>query len=153
VNDRDTLSTTERTEDTEEHTDRRSPPCAPCRRRWRVSCFILVVAASCTIACGKKGPPLPPLLKVPTPPPDFTAERRGDEIKLQFTIPSVNTDGSRPANIDRIDVYGFTGPFTANDEQVMKFGTPEQVAEARRIMTEARRALYRLLADDDQAED
>jgi hypothetical protein len=60
---------------------------------------------------------------VPTPPPDFTAERRGDEIKLQFTIPSANTDGSRPANIDRIDVYGFTGPFTANDEQVMKFGT------------------------------
>jgi DNA-binding PadR family transcriptional regulator len=32
--------------------------------------------------------------------------------------------------------------------QVMKYGTPEQVAEARRIMTEARRALYRLLADD-----
>ena len=36
--------------------------------------------------------------------------------------------------------------------QVMKFGTPEQVAEARRIMTEARRALYRLLADDETAE-
>jgi DNA-binding PadR family transcriptional regulator len=35
--------------------------------------------------------------------------------------------------------------------QVMKFGTPEQVAEARRIMTEARRALYRLLADDEAA--
>jgi hypothetical protein len=33
----------------------------------------------------------------------------------------------------------------------MKFGTPEQVAEARRIMTEARRALYRLLADDEAA--
>ena len=36
--------------------------------------------------------------------------------------------------------------------QVMKFGTPEQVAEARRIMTEARRALYRLLADDEEDE-
>jgi DNA-binding PadR family transcriptional regulator len=35
--------------------------------------------------------------------------------------------------------------------QVMKFGTPEQVAEARRIMTEARRALYRLLADAEAA--
>jgi len=33
--------------------------------------------------------------------------------------------------------------------QVMKFGTPEQLAEARRIMVEARRALYRLLADDE----
>jgi hypothetical protein len=123
VNDRHTLSTTERTEDTEEQTDRPSPPCSPCPPRWRVSCFVLVVAAACTIACGKKGPPLPPLLKLPTPPPDFTAERRGDEIKLQFTIPTANTDGTRPANIDRIDVYGFTGPSTANDEQVMKFGT------------------------------
>ena len=36
--------------------------------------------------------------------------------------------------------------------QVMKFGTPEQVAEARRIRTAARRALYRLLADDETAE-
>jgi hypothetical protein len=75
------------------------------------------------VACGKKGPPLPPFLRLPAPPPDFTAERRGDEIKLQFTIPSANTDGTRPANIDRIEVYGFTGPFTAEDEQVMKFGT------------------------------
>jgi DNA-binding PadR family transcriptional regulator len=32
--------------------------------------------------------------------------------------------------------------------QVLKHGAPEQVAEARKIMTEARRALYRLLADD-----
>ncbi|HEX3763697.1 MAG TPA: PadR family transcriptional regulator [Kofleriaceae bacterium] len=36
--------------------------------------------------------------------------------------------------------------------QVMKFGTPEQLAEARRIMVEARRALYRLLADEEAAE-
>ncbi|TMQ12561.1 MAG: PadR family transcriptional regulator [Deltaproteobacteria bacterium] len=33
--------------------------------------------------------------------------------------------------------------------QVLKFGTPEQVAEARRIMQEARRALYRILAQDE----
>jgi hypothetical protein len=33
--------------------------------------------------------------------------------------------------------------------QVLKFGTTEQVAEARRIVSEARRALYRLLADDE----
>ncbi|HVV86759.1 MAG TPA: PadR family transcriptional regulator, partial [Kofleriaceae bacterium] len=36
--------------------------------------------------------------------------------------------------------------------QVVAYGTPEQVAEARRIMTEARRALYRLLAEDDTEE-
>ena len=94
------------------------PDCAPAS-----AVFALIVVIGSCVACGKKGPPLPPLLKLPAPPPDFTAERRGDEIKLQFTVPSANTDGTRPANIDRIEVYGFTGPFTANDEQVMKFGT------------------------------
>lgn len=36
--------------------------------------------------------------------------------------------------------------------QVLKFGTAEQIAEARRIVSEARRALYRLLADDEDDE-
>jgi DNA-binding PadR family transcriptional regulator len=34
--------------------------------------------------------------------------------------------------------------------QVLRFGTPEQVAEAQKIMSEAKRALYRLLADDEE---
>lgn len=75
------------------------------------------------MACGKKGPPLPPLIRVPAAPADFSAERRGNDVKLQFTAPSANADGSRPANIDHVEVYGFTGPFTANDDQLMKFGT------------------------------
>jgi DNA-binding PadR family transcriptional regulator len=37
--------------------------------------------------------------------------------------------------------------------QVVRFGTPEQVAEARRIVTEARRGLYRVLAGEDDAEE
>ena len=63
----------------------------------------LIVALACT-ACGKKGPPLPPLLKIPAASPDLTASRRGDIVDLQFTVPSTNTDGSRPANIDRVEV-------------------------------------------------
>jgi hypothetical protein len=74
-------------------------------------------------ACGKRGAPLPPLVRVPAAPADFTVERRGDDVKLQFKVPAANTDGSRPANIERIDVYAFTGPVTVNDEQLLKFGT------------------------------
>lgn len=37
--------------------------------------------------------------------------------------------------------------------QVLKHGTTEQIAEARRIVSEARRALYRLLADDDDSDE
>ena len=59
---------------------------------------MLVVVLLC-VACGKKGPPLPPLVKLPVAPLDLAAERRGSTVDLQFTVPSVNTDGSRPANV------------------------------------------------------
>jgi len=74
-------------------------------------------------ACGKRGAPLPPLVRVPAAPADFTVERRGEDVTLQFKVPAANTDGSRPANIERIDVYAFSGPATVNDEQLVKFGT------------------------------
>ena len=35
-------------------------------------------------------------------------------------------------------------------QQVVRFGTTEQVAEAQKIITEARRSLYRLLAEGDE---
>jgi hypothetical protein len=91
------------------------------RRFWPVP-FVIVVAAF-AVACGKKGPPLPPLVKVPVAPVDFTAERRGTEIRIQFTVPSTNTDGSKPANVARVEVYRFTGPNDTTDQQLLKLGT------------------------------
>jgi predicted small lipoprotein YifL len=86
--------------------------------------LVLAIGVACSLAsCGKKGPPLPPLVKIPAPPADFKAERRDSDVKMQFAVPNANTDGSKPANIQRIDVYGFTGPSTVNDEQLLKLGT------------------------------
>lgn len=84
------------------------------------SAFVFVTA------CGKKGPPLPPLVKLPVPPADLAAERRGNTVDLQFTVPSTNTDGTRPANVARVDVYAVTQPATLTpltDDQVLKLGT------------------------------
>jgi hypothetical protein len=80
------------------------------------------------VSCGKKGPPLPPLLKVPVAPPDLTASRRGEIVDLQFTVPSTNTDGSRPANVDRVEVYAVTTapgvpPAALTDAQFARYGT------------------------------
>ena len=78
------------------------------------------------MACGKKGPPLPPLVKLPVAPADLVAERRGDTVDLQFTVPSTNTDGTRPANMSRAEVYAITAPKTVRpltDEQLLKRGT------------------------------
>ena len=96
--------------------------CAP------VFAFSAVLALLFLGSCGKKGPPLPPLLKIPVPPPDLTASRRGDIVDLQFTVPSTNTDGSRPANVDRIEVYAVTTapgapPEALSDAQIVKYGT------------------------------
>ena len=72
----------------------------------------------CT-ACGHKGPPLPPLVRIPSAPAELTAARRGDIVELRFSVPTTNTDGSRPANLERVDVYAFTGP-DVRDEELLK---------------------------------
>ena len=93
------------------------------RRRSHSLALPLLVGALLGAACGKKGPPLPPLVKLPVAPADLTAERHGGTVDLQFTVPGANTDGTRPANVDRVDVYAGTAPPTATDDQLFKQGT------------------------------
>ena len=93
-----------------------------------VSCaaraIVPLLALACFLAgCGKKGPPLPPLLKLPQAPQDFTVARFGNDVGVRFTVPTQNTDGSKPANVARVEVYRFTGPSEASNDQILKFGT------------------------------
>src|SRR6185503_19163150 len=84
---------------------------------------ILVSAAVLALgACGKKGPPLPPLIKLPAPPADFAAERRGDTVDLLFTVPAANTDNTRPANLSRVDIYAITSAEPLPPTQIVKRG-------------------------------
>ena len=74
-------------------------------------------------ACGQKGPPLPPIIRTPVA-PVITADRRGSEIQIALTAPAANVDGSRPANITRIDIYAINGAAPAmTDLDIMKQGT------------------------------
>ena len=102
----------------------------PRAQRTFFSAFFACCAFSAVffVACGKKGPPLAPLVKLPSPPTDLTAERRGDAVDLQLTIPATNSDGSHPANISSMDVYGVTLPPVApvpplTDQQLLKLAT------------------------------
>ena len=87
----------------------------------------MILNSSFLIAgCGKKGPPLAPLIKLPVAPADLTALRRGNTVDLSFTVPAANTDGTRPANLAAADVYAITAPATVpplSDANVLKFGT------------------------------
>ncbi len=100
----------------------RTPQRTQCTQRILISAGAAIAAVTVT-ACGQKGPPLPPLVRTPVA-PAITADRRGSDIQLSLTVPAANTDGSRPANITRIDIYAVNGPATAmTDLQMMKRGT------------------------------
>jgi hypothetical protein len=83
---------------------------------------VFAVFAMIAPACGKKGPPLPPLVKLPAAPADFRAERRGNTVDLSFTVPGANTDNTRPANLSRIDVYAITARESLPPDQIVKRG-------------------------------
>jgi hypothetical protein len=88
---------------------------------WLIACVAALALVSA--GCGKRGAPLPPLVRVPAPPADFTAERRGSDVRIRFTVPVANTDGTKPPNIERVEVYRFTGPPATTDAQLLKLGT------------------------------
>src|SRR5206468_6313574 len=84
---------------------------------------VAIVAAALLVSCGKSGPPLPPLVRVPAAPGDLIAERRGDAVDLHFTVPTTNTDGTRPANEDHVDVYAMTTAEPLTDDEIVAHGT------------------------------
>ena len=71
--------------------------------------MLLAVCAGPIAACGKKGPPLPPVARIPAPPGNPRAVRVGNDVYVSFGVPSANVSGEMPADVGEIDVYAFTG--------------------------------------------
>jgi hypothetical protein len=88
---------------------------------WRLA-IVAALAAVIAPACGKKGPPRPPLVRLPARPEPFEARRQGQVVYLQFQVPAANADGTTPADVERVEVYGFTGQ-PAGTEDFFKRGT------------------------------
>jgi hypothetical protein len=80
-----------------------------------------VLAAALFAGCGKKGPPLPPLVRLPVP-PEIRADRRGSTVELSLVVPGANADGTRPANVSRVEVYALTGPPVFSEADLLKHG-------------------------------
>ena len=81
------------------------------RFRWGlgVGRWALIAALAITGAgCGKKGPPLTPIVRVPAVVENLTPRRVGDDVYVTFTVPKANIDASTPASIARIDLYAAT---------------------------------------------
>jgi hypothetical protein len=75
------------------------------------SASLLGVAAVVALAaaCGKKGPPLAPIVRIPEAVSMIHAQRVGSAAYVTVTVPAKNIDGSMPVDINRIDIYGYTG--------------------------------------------
>jgi hypothetical protein len=87
--------------------------------------LVVIVCGLAGFGCGKKGPPLPPLIRLPAA-PELRADRRGSTVELAVVVPSANDDGTRPANIERIDVYALTelagSKAVVSDADLLKHG-------------------------------
>lgn len=60
-------------------------------------------------ACGKKGPPLAPIVRVPAAVTAIEARRIGSDAYVTVTIPAANIDMTVPADVARVEIYAFTG--------------------------------------------
>jgi hypothetical protein len=84
--------------------------------------FLCVLCGLGHGGCGRKGPPLAPLVFLPAPVGELTTKRLGSDAVLQFTIPTTNSDLTNPADLDRIEVYAHTGPLPTPADYV-RYGT------------------------------
>jgi predicted small lipoprotein YifL len=78
------------------------------RSSWPSWCAALVAVFVVT-ACGKKGPPLAPIVRIPAAVTMLQAQRVGSDAFVTVTIPAKNIDGSAPIDLGRVEVYGYTG--------------------------------------------
>ena len=69
---------------------------------------LLCVATLAAMACGKEGPPLPPLHLVPNAVDNVVARRSADQVRFSFVLPTRNANGSGAVNIDRVEIYAAT---------------------------------------------
>jgi hypothetical protein len=87
--------------------------------RWRLAAAAAALwAVAAGAGCGKKGPPLPPLVSLPAAVQDLAVQRVGSQVFVRFTVPAANTDGTRPADLARVDVFAYTGPTPSAQEAV-----------------------------------
>jgi hypothetical protein len=87
-------------------------------RRGAALAFLVVA-----IGCGKKGPPLPPLVRLPAAPTDFSIARRASEVVVQLKVPTTNGDGSTPADLDRIEIFVVHGETATTPQAIIRAGT------------------------------
>lgn len=66
---------------------------------------LIILVLLFALACGKKGPPTPPVPVIPRSVSDLAVLQRGKNVVLSWAYPSLSTSGVNLGNIRRILVY------------------------------------------------
>ncbi|MBX7172968.1 MAG: hypothetical protein K1X72_18505 [Pyrinomonadaceae bacterium] len=66
--------------------------------------FTLLALFSFNAACGKRKPPLPPIERV-SQRVEISGFQRGNQVRLEWTMPARNASDGSVLNISRVDVY------------------------------------------------
>ena len=69
---------------------------------------IVGIAVLACFACGKEGPPLPPLHLVPEPVSSVVTRRTANEVRFTFVLPRKNVNGPGTVDLGRVEVYAAT---------------------------------------------
>jgi predicted small lipoprotein YifL len=78
-------------------------------RAFRSLTALVLILTPLVTACGKKGPPLPPLRMTPSAVTEPTGRRTGREVELRFGVPTTNVTGpGTTLDLDHIEIYAVT---------------------------------------------
>jgi len=101
----------------------REAAASPRPRSLRAGSVGIVALVALTIACGRKGPPLAPFVRVPAPVAGATGQRIGNDVYVSFPVPSANADGEQPADIQAVEVYAVTSVRPPQTDEQRKMAT------------------------------
>jgi hypothetical protein len=98
------------------------------RKRTQVSAAVraavFAAALGCALGgCGKKGPPLTPIVRTPVAVGSVSARRVGNDAFVTLAVPSENLDGSKPGSVARVEVYGATALIPPPRARFMEIAT------------------------------
>ena len=99
----------------------------------RIAILAAIVALT---ACGKKGPPLAPFVRVPATVANVTSQRIGNDVYLSFPVPAANADGQQPADIAALEVYAVTSARPPATEEQREVATLIATIPVRPILPE-----------------
>jgi hypothetical protein len=120
------------------------------RKLWTpVARVVLSAGLLAALACGKKGPPLAPLLKGPDRVSSLACKQQGEEVLLTAVLPDKNQDGGPLAAIQEVRIFrlegglgqGLTSGRTAQRTAIRQFNR-----ESKRIAALSGEALGKAMA-------